>query len=76
MSTYRVRGIDLDHNGKRFPERTEIELDDQEAAALKRWLEPIPDAPPAAPEPKPTSDEAPGPAPAVKKTKETKGSKP
>ena len=27
--TYRVRGIDLDHDGKRFPEGSPIELDDE-----------------------------------------------
>ena len=41
--TYRVRGIDLDHDGKRFPEGSPIELDDEAAARLKRFLEPIDD---------------------------------
>ena len=40
---YRVRGIDLDHDGKRFPEGSPIELDDEAAAKLKRFLEPIDD---------------------------------
>ena len=39
--TYRVRGIDLDHDGKRFPEGSPIDLDDEAAAKLKRFLEPI-----------------------------------
>ena len=41
--TYRVRGIDLDHDGKRFPEGSPIELDDEAAAKLKRFLEPVDD---------------------------------
>ena len=39
--TYRVRGIDLDHDGERFPEGSQIDLDDKAAAKLKRFLEPI-----------------------------------
>jgi hypothetical protein len=37
---YRVRGIDLDHDGTRYPEGAEIELDDKAAADLQRFLEP------------------------------------
>lgn len=44
--TYRVRGIDLDHDGERFPEGSEIELDDKAAAKLGRWLEPVAPAEP------------------------------
>ena len=40
---YRVRGIDLDHDGKRYPEGGQIDLDDEAAARLKRFLEPIDD---------------------------------
>lgn len=40
---YRVRGIDLDHNGKRYQEGSQIELDDREAAGKRRWLEPAMD---------------------------------
>ena len=39
--TYRVRGIDLDHDEKRYPEGGTIELDDESAAKLNRFLEPI-----------------------------------
>ncbi|MEC5207395.1 hypothetical protein QF022_002351 [Vogesella perlucida] len=39
--TYRVRGIDLDHDGKRYPEGSTIELGDDEAAEKRRWLEPV-----------------------------------
>ncbi len=39
--TYRVHGIDLDHDGERFPEGSQIDLDDKAAAKLKRFLEPI-----------------------------------
>lgn len=39
--TYRVRGIDLEHDGKRFPEGSQIDLDDQAATKLKRFLEPV-----------------------------------
>lgn len=39
--TYRVRGIDLDHDGKRHPEGSTIELGDDEAAKKRRWLEPV-----------------------------------
>lgn len=39
--TYRVRGIDLDHDGKRYPEGSTIELGDEEAAEKRRWLEPV-----------------------------------
>ena len=41
--TYRVHGIDLDHDGERFPEGSPIELDDEAAAKLKRFLEPVND---------------------------------
>ena len=41
--TYRVRGIDLDYDEKRYPEGSKIELDDEAAAKLKRFLEPIDD---------------------------------
>jgi hypothetical protein len=37
---YRVRGIDLDHDGKRYPEGAEVTLDDAAAARLQRFLEP------------------------------------
>lgn len=39
--TYRVRGIDLDHDGKRYPEGSTIEMGDDEAAEKRRWLEPV-----------------------------------
>lgn len=39
--TYRVRGIDLDHDGTRYPEGSTIELGDDEAAGKRRWLEPV-----------------------------------
>ncbi|MCW5223515.1 hypothetical protein D5041_07875 [Verminephrobacter aporrectodeae subsp. tuberculatae] len=39
--TCRVHGIDLDHDGKRFPQGCEIDLDDEQAAKLGRWLEPV-----------------------------------
>lgn len=39
--TYRVRGIDLDHNGKRYSEGDTIELEQDEAAELSRWLESV-----------------------------------
>lgn len=39
--TYRVRGIDLHHDGKRYPEGSTIELGDDEAAGKRRWLEPV-----------------------------------
>lgn len=39
--TYRVRGIDLDHDGQRYPEGSTIELGDEEAAEKRRWLEPV-----------------------------------
>lgn len=39
--TYRVRGIDLDHDGTRYPEGCTIELGDDEAAEKRRWLEPV-----------------------------------
>lgn len=39
--TYRVRGIDLDHDGTRYPEGSTIELGDDEAAEKRRWLEPV-----------------------------------
>jgi len=55
--TYCVRGIDLDHDGKRFPEGSEIELDDKAAAKLGRWLEPVaPVEPPKAANSKKTDD--------------------
>ena len=41
--TYRVRGIDLDYDEKRYPEGSQIDLDDEAAARLKRFLEPIDD---------------------------------
>ena len=41
--TYRVRGIDLDYDEKRYPEGSKIELDDEAAAKLKGFLEPIDD---------------------------------
>ncbi|NLR73576.1 hypothetical protein [Leeia aquatica] len=43
MSTksYRVRGIDLDVDEKRIPEGSEIELGDESASKLARWLEPV-----------------------------------
>ena len=41
--TYRVRGIDLDYDEKRYPEGSKIELDDEAAAKLKRFLEPVDD---------------------------------
>ncbi|KMN33080.1 hypothetical protein VI26_15980 [Chromobacterium sp. LK1] len=37
--TYRVRGIDLDHDGKRYHDGDTIELGDQDAAEKRRWLE-------------------------------------
>ncbi|MCG9079468.1 hypothetical protein [Laribacter hongkongensis] len=39
--TYRVRGIDLDHDGTRYLEGSTIELGDDEAAEKRRWLEPV-----------------------------------
>lgn len=45
--TYRVRGIDLDVDEKRFPEGSEIELDDEGAKKLARWLEPVAQSDPA-----------------------------
>ncbi len=41
MKTYQVRGIDLHHDGQRYPEGSLIELGDQEASAKRRWLEPV-----------------------------------
>ncbi|MDR2452330.1 MAG: hypothetical protein LBE85_11325 [Candidatus Accumulibacter sp.] len=38
---YRVRGMDLDHDGQRFPEGAEIELDAPSAARLQAWLTPM-----------------------------------
>jgi predicted ArsR family transcriptional regulator len=37
--TYRVRGIDLDHDGKHYPEGARIMLDDKTASGLMRFLE-------------------------------------
>lgn len=48
--TYRVRGIDLHHDGQRYPEGSTIELGDDEAAGKRRWLEPVA----LAEQPKPT----------------------
>lgn len=45
--TYRVRGIDLDVDEKRFPEGSEIELDDEGAKKLARWLESVAQPEPA-----------------------------
>ena len=42
-NSYRVRGIDLDYDEKRYPEGSKIELDDEAAAKLKRFLEPTDD---------------------------------
>lgn len=39
--TYIVRGIDLDHDGTRYPEGSPIELGDNEAAEKRHWLEPV-----------------------------------
>lgn len=39
--TYRVRGIDLDHDGERYPEGSEIELEEAAARKITRWLEPV-----------------------------------
>ena len=50
--TYRVRGIDLDYDEKRYPEGSKIELDDEAAAKLGRWVEPVAPA-----EPPQTDDE-------------------
>ncbi|MCP1289775.1 hypothetical protein NK214_06180 [Chromobacterium sp. S0633] len=45
--TYRVRGIDLDHDGKRYHDGDTIELGDQDAAEKRRWLERVAVAKPA-----------------------------
>lgn len=45
--TYRVRGIDLDHDGKRYLDGDTIELGDQDAAEKRRWLERVAVAKPA-----------------------------
>ena len=45
--TYRVRGIDLDHDGERYREGDTIELGDQDAAEKRRWLERVAVAKPA-----------------------------
>lgn len=58
--TYRVRGIDLDHDGKRYPEGSAIEMGDDEAAEKRRWLEPVASTEPLT---------------LVEQTKSTKGSK-
>lgn len=47
--TYRVRGIDLHHDGQRYPEGSTIELGDDEAAGKRRWLEPVALADPSKP---------------------------
>ncbi|MBN4667882.1 hypothetical protein HUS70_13855 [Pandoraea nosoerga] len=39
--TYRVRGIDLHHDGQRVPEGAEVVLDDAAADKLRRYLEPV-----------------------------------
>ena len=46
LKTYRVRGIDVNHDEKHYPEGSLIELDDAAAQELRRWLEPavIPEA--------------------------------
>lgn len=40
--TYRVRGIDIDHDGTRYAEGERIELDDKVAAKLRKFLEEVP----------------------------------
>ena len=42
MSTYRIKDIDLLHNGKKHLEGSEIELSDKEAKPLRRYLENVP----------------------------------
>ncbi|ALS61987.1 hypothetical protein [Pandoraea norimbergensis] len=41
IQTYRVRGIDLEHDGERFPEGSTIELTAAQATKLRRFLEPV-----------------------------------
>lgn len=41
IKTYRVRGTDLDHDGQRYPEGSEIELEEKAARKIDRWLEPV-----------------------------------
>lgn len=40
--SYLVKGIDLIHDEQRYPEGERIDLDDNDAKALRRWLEPLP----------------------------------
>lgn len=39
--TYHVRGMDLVHDGERYPEGSTIELTAEQAAEKRRWLEPV-----------------------------------
>jgi hypothetical protein len=47
--SYCVRGIEIDHDGKRYAEGDRIELDDATAQSLRRWLEPAEPIAPATP---------------------------
>lgn len=76
MNTYQVRGIDLDHDGKRYPEGSLIELDDQEAGAKRRWLEPVDARPASAPEAPPAPAPAPANPPKAAKAGKTEEKKP
>lgn len=49
---YRVRGIDLDHDGDRYPEGADIVLTDEEAAGLRNWIDPAEQAATAASAPR------------------------
>ena len=48
---YRVKGIDILHNGERYPEGSEVELSDKEAKALARWIEPVKETTPEGDDP-------------------------
>ena len=39
---YLVKGIDLIHDEQRYPEGERIDLGDDDAKAMRRWLEPLP----------------------------------
>jgi hypothetical protein len=41
MPLYRVKGIDIDHDGVLYPEGETIELDGKQAKRLRGFLEPI-----------------------------------
>ena len=41
MDKYCVKDIDIDHNGKRYPEGSEIELTAAQATKLKEYLDKI-----------------------------------